>query len=744
MHRLAGFLHTSRLGPRAWALIGAAALALLATLVLATFAISIPLPDKAPGAQATRVFSHDGKLIGTLRGAENRTIVPLSAVSPHLARAVVATEDRDFYEHSGISFRGMFRALFTNVKAGGVTQGGSTITQQYARNAFDEVGRERSIVRKLKEIALSRKIERKFEKDKILEFYLNTVYFGRGAYGAEAAAQAYFKKHAKDLTLGEAAYLAGVIRAPHRFQVDEKPESAVAIRNEVLSDMRAAGMLPAAEATRAQAQDLAGRFKLGPTLNLESAKAGYFLEYIRRLLMTDEYGFSESQVLGGGLQITTTLDLEMQAAAEKAISSTLDRPDDPEAALIAMDTEGRVKAMVGGRDVADPRRARGYNYSANLRPGDTGGRFAGSAFKPFTLAALVEEGKSVKSRFPAPAQLTLDSARCRNQDGTPWEVSNFGNRGFGTVDVLQGPVNSVNTFYAQLMDKMVTPAKFRSVAQRLGVPIPSSDTGCALTLGTSAVTPMEMARAFTTFAARGKRPEPLIITRIASPEGKVLKEQEPETEQVLDPNVADTVNYVLKDVINRGTATAAKIGRPAAGKTGTTQKNVDAWFAGYTPAMTAVVWMGYPPDEAGNIPEMNSVRGREVTGGSFPAAIWRKFMSAAVREYRVTDFVKPKLAGEVVNPAPKLCPEAAPVEPGQPAPPQPSGCKPRPAPSPVQTAVEVPAPEITYQPGPVQTVPAYRPPVNQQPVSPPPSPSPSPSPGPSLSPQALAEQKKPD
>ncbi|MGH2809642.1 MAG: transglycosylase domain-containing protein, partial [Actinomycetota bacterium] len=374
------------MAPRAWTLIGAAGLGLLAIAVLATFAVSVPLPDKAPGAQATKVFSHDGKLIGSLRGAENRTIVPLSAVSPHLAKAVIATEDRDFYRHSGISIRGMIRALFSNVKAGGVTQGGSTITQQYARNAFDEVGRERSVFRKVKEIALSRKIERKFEKDQILEFYLNTVYFGRGAYGAEAASQAYFKKHAKDLTLGEAAYLAGVIRSPHRFQVDEKPEAAVAIRNEVLSDMRAAGMLPEAEATRARTQDLIGRFKLGPTLNLESAKAGYFLEYIRRLLMTEEYGFSESQVLGGGLQIITTLDLQMQAAAEKAISSTLNRPDDPEAAMVAMDTEGRVKAMVGGRDVADPRRARGYNYAANLRPGDTGGRFAGSAFKPFTLA----------------------------------------------------------------------------------------------------------------------------------------------------------------------------------------------------------------------------------------------------------------------------------------------------------------------------------------------------------------------
>jgi penicillin-binding protein 1A len=248
MPQLSGLIREGRPTARGWLVLGAAAAgAMVFALIAVVVGVSVPLPDAAPGGQATEVLDAEGKLIGALRGEQKRQIVPMDQISTHLQRATVATEDRSFYQHSGVSYRGMVRALFTNVSAGQVEQGGSTLTQQYARNAFERVGTKRSIYRKLKEIALAKKIERRYPKQKILEFYLNTVYFGRGAYGAEAAAQTYFKKSAKDLDLGQAAYLAGVLRSPERFQADRNPQSVLAIRNEVLGDMVRAGYISQAE-----------------------------------------------------------------------------------------------------------------------------------------------------------------------------------------------------------------------------------------------------------------------------------------------------------------------------------------------------------------------------------------------------------------------------------------------------------------------------------------------------------------
>lgn len=728
-----GFSALARAKPASglgWALLGGIfILVLIAGAALAAFAVSVPLPDSAPGGQATKVFDANAKLIGMLHAEQNRTIVDLAQISPDLRRAVVATEDRNFYKHSGVSLRGTVRALLTNVRSGGVEQGGSTITQQYARNAFATVGTERSFFRKAKEIALAVKIERKYPKQKILEFYLNTVYFGRGAYGAEAAARTYFKKAAKDLDLGESAYLAGVLRSPNQYQVDKRPEAAVAIRDEVLGDMVKAGYISDARAAEAKAANFVRGFKLGPTLRLDSAKAGFFLEHVRRLLLSREYGYSDAEVLGGGLQVTTTLHLEMQVAAENAISSTLNRADDPEAALIAMDPEGRVKAMVGGRDVSDPARARGFNFAANVG-NRGGGRQAGSAFKPFALAAFVDEGKSTKSKFSGPRDITINSPRCRNRDGTPWKVSNFGNEGYGQIDMVEATANSVNTVYAQVMDKVVSPDKFIEIAKQAGVEIPREDKGCALTLGTSPVTPLEMARAFTTFAARGQRPEPLMITSIVAANGRTVRQDDPQSDQAISQNVADTVNYVLQEVVKRGTGTAAKVQRPAAGKTGTTQNHVDAWFAGYTPALTTVVWMGYAPDDSGEIPQMLDVHGTRVTGGSFPAQMWKKFMGEALKGLRSGDFVKPNLDGDALR-----LPCVAGVSPGT----ENVDCIPTPSPSPTPTLIEPSETPPDVEPPPITDFgpppPPQPPPVAPRPViRPTPSPSLSPSPSPTASP----------
>jgi penicillin-binding protein 1A len=611
---------------------------------------SVQLPQIGPAAQSSKLFTYDGQVIATLHGEENRTIVPLDQISPYLRIAVLSTEDKTFFDHRGFSLKGVIRAARANMEGGEIVQGGSTITQQYVRNTFPDVGTDKTIARKLKELFWAVQLERHYDKEEIMERYLNTVYFGRGAYGAEAAARTYFKVPASDLTVGQSAYLAGLIKAPQRFQINEKPEEAIELRNIVIRKMVREGFLGPGEGKTAGEEDLVAQFKPGMTIEVDSPRAGYFVEYVRRILRS-EFHLSNEEILSGGLQIHTTLDLKMQDAAEAAIKKVLNRPEDPDAAIVAMDSEGRVKAMVGGRDVDSIDRARGFNFAVDVNASG-GGRPAGSAFKPFALAGFLSEGKSLQSSFSGASPIKINSPKCHSADGKPWEVSNFGLSSYGHMDVTGATLSSVNTIYAQIMDQVVTPEKFIEIAGKTGIQIPSFDTGCALTLGTTDVTPMEMARAYTTFAQRGKRPEPLVITKITRPNGEVVAERTPKLEQQVDQNVADTVNYVLEKNIQSGTGTGARISRPAAGKTGTTQNFQDAWFAGYTPELTAVVWMGYAPTPEGKIPEMTKVQGRQVTGGSFPATIWKNFMAKALDGVKPSGFHKPKLGGDILHRAP--------------------------------------------------------------------------------------------
>lgn len=628
-----------------WAVGALGLIAVLGTGVLIWLA-TLPLPEIPPSAQSSRILGADGKVIGTLHGEENRTVVPLEQISHHLQLAVVSIEDRTFFDHSGFSLRGTIRAARANWEGGRIVQGGSTITQQYVRQAFPRVGTDRTFTRKLKEAFWAIKLERQSSKGEILEHYLNTIYFGRGAYGAEAAARTYFKVSSAELTPGQAAYLAGAIRAPERYQIDKDPARATALRNQILDRLVGLKLMASEAAGSAKAEDLAAQFKPGISVEVDSAEAGYFVEYVRRLLLL-EFQLTDEDILQGGLVVETTLDPMMQRAAEDAVRGVLDRPTDPEAALVAMDPEGRVRAMVGGRDVDSIDRSRGFNFAADVT-GTGGGRPAGSAFKTFALAAFLEEGKSVHSTFSGSSTVSIDTDRCRN-GSEPWKVANYSNAGYGYLDVVEATTSSVNTIYARMMNEVVTPQKFMEVAARTGIPIPPTDSGCALALGTSDVTPLEMAGAYTTFAQRGRRPTPIVISRITRPGGAVVAQRLPAVAQVMDPNVADTVNYVLERNIRSGTGTGARISRPAAGKTGTTENFQDAWFAGYTPDLTAVVWMGFAPNPDGRIPVMSSVRGRSVTGGSFPATIWKNFMTRAMEGKPATEFHEPELAGEVIN-----------------------------------------------------------------------------------------------
>ncbi|CAN5883020.1 hypothetical protein BH23ACT12_BH23ACT12_06700 [soil metagenome] len=349
--------------------------------------VGLPIPQIPPSAQSSRVLAADGKVIGTLHGEENRTLVPLEQISPHLKLAVVSIEDRTFFDHSGFSLRGTIRAARANWEGGRIVQGGSTITQQYVRQAFPKVGTDRTFTRKLKEAFWAIKLERQSSKDEILEHYLNTVYFGRGAYGAEAAARTYFKVSSAELTPGQAAYLAGVIRAPERYQIDDDPPKATALRNQILDRLTGLDLMTSEAVGAARAEDLVAQFKPGLSVEVDSAEAGYFVEYVRRLLRS-EFNLSDEEILRGGLVVETTLDPKMQKAAEEAVRGVLNRPTDPEAALVAMDPQGRVRAMVGGRDVDSIDRSRGFNFAVDVN-GTGGGRPAGSAFKTFAPSAFL-------------------------------------------------------------------------------------------------------------------------------------------------------------------------------------------------------------------------------------------------------------------------------------------------------------------------------------------------------------------
>ena len=630
-----------------WA-VAAGAISIVGALAAVLWMATFDIPTLAPQAQSSRVLAADGRLIATLHGEEDRTVVQLSSISRHLRSAVLLAEDRDFFEHGGMSYKGIVRAAFTNFAGGGIRQGGSTITQQYARNAFPSIGTERTVTRKIKEAFWAVQLENHLPKGEIMERYLNTVYFGRGAYGAEAAARTYFKVPSSELTIGQSAYLAGVIRSPERYQIDENPKDATRLRNLVIDALVDAKAITPAEGKEAKSEDLTEQFKPGASIEVESPRAGYFVEYVRRSLKS-EYGLTDAQILRGGLTIRTTLDLEMQDAAEDAVRAVLNREDDPEAALVAMGPQGEIKAMVGGRNVDSVTRSRGFNFAIDGTD-NGGGRQAGSAFKPIALAAFLSEGKSLESTFSGASPIEIQSRRCRNQDGSAWKVSNFENASFGSLNLSGATLSSVNTVYAQMMNTEVTPAEFISTASKLGIAIPRHDTGCALALGTSDVTPLEMARAYTTFAQRGNRPDPLSILQVTDPSGRVLVENSPKVaEAAIDRNVADQVNYVLERNIRSGTGTGARIGRAAAGKTGTTQNYANAWFAGYTPNLTAVVWMGYAPGPDGTIKEMTDVNGIEVTGGSLPATIWKRFMTEAVQDLPEAAFRKPKLTGQAVN-----------------------------------------------------------------------------------------------
>ncbi|HEU4356640.1 MAG TPA: transglycosylase domain-containing protein, partial [Actinomycetota bacterium] len=478
----------------------------------------LELPSTPPPLQTSYIYDRDGKLLTTLHAGVDRTIVPIDQIPMDLRNAVVAAEDKGFYEHPGIDPMGIVRAAWTDLVAHETVQGGSTITQQVVKNVYagtyeedPETGEQVYTVppltfgQKVRESLLAMKVEREFTKDEILATYLNTVYFGHGAYGVQAAAQTYWSKDVDELTLLESATLAGLIPSPSLFDPIDYPADAMTRRNYVLDRMVADGYLESARAEVLKAKEV----KVDPLDNADDfpAKTGYFLDYTRRALIA-RYG--EAAVFGGGLQVTTTLDSEMQGYAEDAVAGRLSDPGDPEAALVAIDPRtGGVLAMVGGRNW--------QRSQVNLATGDGGtGRQAGSAFKVFTLTAAMEDRIDLNSRWSGPASIRIPDQECYT-NGQPWTVGNASDSEAGTFTLTQATAHSVNTVYAQLVTE-VGPDAVVDVAHRMGIESPL-DPVCSITLGTQEVTPLDMTDAYATLAARGWRHRATPLQGVAGPSG---------------------------------------------------------------------------------------------------------------------------------------------------------------------------------------------------------------------------------
>jgi penicillin-binding protein 1A len=591
-----------------------------------------PLADPGIGERAltSRVYAADGTLLAEWHAEEDRTLVTYDDLPRHLVDAVVAIEDERYWTHTGVDLRAVARALVANVEAAGVVQGGSTITQQYLKNVL--LTPEITLDRKLEEAVLAMRLEEGLTKEEILERYLNTVYFGAGAYGVGTAAATYFGADVADLTVGQAAYLAGMIRSPGRYDPYHDPGPVLERRRIVLEKMVDLGWLDAGTADAANDEPL----QLAPRRTGERSEFPYFVEEVKRRLLddpalgttaTDRY----NSLFKGGLEIHTTLDPEAQRAAEAAIAEMV--PDDgPAAALVAIDPRtGHVLALVGGRDFYDP-----DDPVAQFNLATQGRRQPGSAFKPFLLAAALEEGATLDDVFAGGSAVTIST------DSGPWEVENYGGSVFPDLTLLEATVFSVNVIYAQLM-AWVGPEHTAEVAAAAGIETPLQPF-YSLALGAQEVSVLEMTSAFGTFAAGGVHVDPIFVTSIDDADGVNVYEAVPAVTQAVERQVAETVTAALTEVVQRGTGQLSRIGRAAAGKTGTSQDHADAWFVGYTPEMVAGVWVGFPE---GRVPMEYPATPYTIAGGTWPAQIWARFASPALAGVPYGELASADAGGQV-------------------------------------------------------------------------------------------------
>ncbi len=638
----------------------------------AIFALSRNLPSldslqRRPNARNTIVYDRYGKKIAELYGGQNRVVVPSADIPDVMKQATVAIEDERFYEHHGVDFQGVFRAVFENLRAGGVVQGGSTITEQYVKNAY--VGNERTYTRKIREAVLAWQLEDKWTKDQILTAYLNTVFDGSRAYGVEAAARTYFHVPASKLSLKQAALLAAIPKAPTEFNPVSDPKQAKKRRDIVLQAMADQGYITQAKA------DYTMKKKLGVYAHAPAASnslADYFLDYVTRVL-TKRYG--TKQVFEGGLKVYTSIDMTWQREAIGIIKKTtgpLNFGFKPSAALVAIDPKtGYIRTMVGGLDWKKQK----FNLAFQAK------RQAGSSMKPFVLANAVEQGMNPWSTYynsHSPIIIPIPG-------GQPWVVNGDGPGGMETVSAATKI--SDNVVFAQLSVD-AQPQKTVEIAHRMGITSPLQAVP-SITLGTSEVTPLEMADAYATLASGGIHHRPQAIIKVVLPNGRVDWRPKTKGIRAIPAGVASVVTQVLEQVPRAG-GTAytvpAYFPYPSAGKTGTTDMSWDVWYSGYTPQLAASVWMGNMDK---NTPMNNAY------GGIYCAPMWAKFMASALEGKAHPSFLRVpwsfskwdgKYAGK--SPSPSASPSAS------------SKASPSGSPTPVKTI----KPTVTPTPTPTKTI----------------------------------------
>jgi penicillin-binding protein 1A len=620
-------------GSRSRRWIGFAALwsVLIVGGALAYFALTLPPTSQLTDSQrrpSVTILAADGTTLIATFGDLFGEPVHLADLPKYMPQAVIATEDRRFYHHFGVDPFGLARAVFANLRAGHVVQGGSTITQQLAKNLF--LTPERTIPRKIREVMLALWLEHKFNKDQILELYLNRVYLGAGTYGIDAASRRYFDKPASQLSLYEAAVIAGLLKAPSRFSPANDGGKAADRAQQVLANMVEEGYITQAAANAASRQ----RGQLALTAKARPGSR-YFADWVAEQIQ----GFAD--VDGRDVVVVTTLDPRMQALAEKAVDNTLDADGQKfnveQGALVAMSTDGAVRAMVGGRNYGDSQ----FNRATQAL------RQPGSSFKPFVYLAALEHGLRPTDHFnDGPIKIG------------DWRPHNYENEYRGDVTVADAVAYSINTVAAQVIDRTGVDNVI-AAARRLGI---TADLGRddSLALGTSEVTLLEMTAAYAAFASDGYAAWPHGIIEIRDAHGGVLYRRSGSgAPRVIDPNIAAEMNELLMGVIERGTGRAAQLpGRPVAGKTGTTQDSRDALFFGYTADLVAGVWLGN---------DDNSPM-RKVTGGTLPARAWKAFMAPAVAGDPVRDLALP---GSIMASSSNYAPGGFPPPPD--APPPPSG-----------------------------------------------------------------------
>ena len=574
--------------------------------------------------QGSRIFDDTDELITEFH-VERRIFVPLTQIPKALREAIIATEDARFYSHFGVDPMGIARAVYQNFRHGRIVEGGSTITQQLAKVLF--LTPDKSLDRKLKEDVLAVELERRYPKDRLLEMYLNQIYFGHGAFGVEAASRTFFGKSVKDLSIAESALLAGLPKAPTTYSPFEHPEAAKRRRAIVLARMVDVNVMKDAEAKTLAASKL----ELVPPERRRTT-GQHYLEYVQQLL---ESAYGADVVFKGGLQVYTTLSPTMQLKAEQSLrdglkaletrrlkasekSGTAPVTERPEGALLALDPQtGHIKAMVGGYDFFKSE----FNRATQAR------RQPGSSFKPFVYIAALEAGLT-------PATVVEDSPVefPGGPNGKPWKPENYDRKFRGPVTLQQALEESVNVAAVKVQERIGL-RRTIDVARRMGVESPLGEN-LSLALGTSELSLLELTSAYATLANHGQWLHPTTIRYVLDAQGKLLEENVPEPKQVLSPELAFVATQMLKGTIERGTGVAAKaLGRPAAAKTGTTNDYSNAWFIGFTPQLATGVWVGYDRPRS---------LGKDETGSRVAVPIWTTFMQSALAGMPAEDFPIPE------------------------------------------------------------------------------------------------------